>query len=141
MSAPREGPLGGPLTTVLVADDDADTRDLICFKLEQAGYTVRLASNGLEALAQVAVGGIDVAILDVVMPGATGLEICRRLRADPETARVPIMLVSARASGADLRNGFRAGADDYVVKPFSPRDLLNRVEAVVHWGAPLARTG
>jgi DNA-binding response OmpR family regulator len=123
------------VTTVLVADDDADICDLLCFKLEQAGYAVRVAADGPTALAAVASGDIDVALLDVMMPGASGLEVCRQLRADPITASLPVIMVTARASERDVQAGFAYGADDYLVKPFSPRELTRRLAAV------LQRTG
>jgi DNA-binding response OmpR family regulator len=119
------------MTTVLIADDDSDICDLLSFKLEQAGYAVRVAADGRMALAAVAAGDIDVALLDVMMPGVSGLEVCRQLRADPITASLPVIMVTARAGERDVQIGFAYGADDYVVKPFSPRELTRRVSAVL----------
>jgi DNA-binding response OmpR family regulator len=126
------------MTTVLVADDDADTRDLISFKLEQAGYTVLLAATGTAALAQIAAGGVDLALLDVMMPGATGLEVCRQIRADPDTAGLPVIIVTVMSSENNVQAGFDHGADDYLTKPFSPRELLSRVAASLYRASALA---
>jgi DNA-binding response OmpR family regulator len=114
-----------------VVDDDADIRDLVAFKLAQAGYEVDRAADGAGALAAVARRRPDLAILDVTMPGMSGIDLCRSLRADPETASVLVLLLTARAQERDVEAGFAAGADDYVVKPFSPRELVSRVEALL----------
>ncbi len=119
------------MTAVLVVDDDADIRDLVAFKLAQAGYEVDRAADGAGALAAVARRRPDLAILDVTMPGMSGIDLCRSLRADPETASVLVLLLTARAQERDVEAGFAAGADDYVVKPFSPRELVSRVEALL----------
>ncbi|WP_030176949.1 response regulator transcription factor [Spirillospora albida] len=123
------------MAIVLVAEDDSDIRDLIVFKLEQAGHTVLPAENGQVALRVAAGRTPDVALLDVMMPGMSGLDVCRALRERPETARIPIIMLTARAQESDVQTGLQAGADDYIVKPFSPRDLTQRVETV------LARAG
>jgi two-component system, OmpR family, response regulator MtrA len=122
-------------TRLVVADDDRDIRELVAFKLEQGGYQVAQAADGAEALAMITAERPALAVLDVMMPGLTGLDLTRRLRADPETAGLPIILLTARAQESDVEAGFAAGIDDYVVKPFSPRELMSRVQAV------LARTG
>jgi DNA-binding response OmpR family regulator len=119
------------LTTILVADDDLDIRELIVAKLSLAGDEVRAVADGTAALQALEDGGIDLALLDISMPGATGIEICEFLRASTTPQRVPVLLLSARAQDADLAAGYAAGADDYVVKPFSPRDLLARVQALL----------
>lgn len=123
------------MAIVLIAEDDSDIRDLIVFKLEQAGHTVLAAENGQAALKVAAGRTPDVALLDVMMPGMSGLDVCRALRERPETARIPIIMLTARAQESDVQTGLKAGADDYIVKPFSPRDLTQRVETV------LARAG
>jgi DNA-binding response OmpR family regulator len=122
-------------TRLLVADDDRDIRELVAFKLEQGGYHVVQAADGLEALELIAADRPALAVLDVMMPGLTGLDLTRRLRSGADTAGLPIILLTARAQESDVEAGFAAGIDDYVVKPFSPRELLSRVQAV------LARTG
>jgi DNA-binding response OmpR family regulator len=115
----------------LIADDDLDIRDLVAFKLEQAGYEVIAVDNGAAALSAARETPPDLAVLDVMMPGLSGIDVCRELHASPSTAALPVILLTARAQEGDVAVGFGAGADDYVVKPFSPRELLSRVEAVL----------
>jgi two-component system phosphate regulon response regulator PhoB len=119
------------MVTVLLAEDDTDIRDLVTFKLRQQGYEVRAFEDGLSALASARDEMPDLALLDITMPGMSGLDVCRELRADPATADVPIILLTARAQESDIETGFSVGADDYVVKPFSPRELVSRVQAVL----------
>lgn len=121
----------GQGSRVLVADDDRDIRDLVVFKLQQAGFVVDSAGDGLEALDLARSTRPDLLLLDVMMPGLSGVDVTRELRADPATARTPVILLTARAQEADVETGFATGADDYVVKPFSPRELLSRVQAVL----------
>jgi DNA-binding response OmpR family regulator len=116
---------------ILVADDDADIRDLVTFKLTQAGHEVHAFDNGEDALTDAFMAVPDVAVLDVMMPKLSGIGVCSALRADGRTARVPVLLLTARAQENDLERGFAAGADDYIVKPFSPRELVMRVTAVL----------
>ena len=119
------------MTAILVADDDLDIRDLVAFKLEQAGFDVTAVDNGLSALTSARETPPDLVVLDVMMPGMSGIEVCRELRGDQVTAGLPIILLTARAQEGDVEVGFGAGADDYIVKPFSPRELVKRVEAVL----------
>jgi len=119
------------MTAILVADDDMDVRDLVAFKLEQAGYDVVAVDNGLAALAAATRNPPDLVVLDVMMPGMSGIDVCRQLRLDQGTRSLPIILLTARAQEGDVEVGFGAGADDYIVKPFSPRELVSRVEAVL----------
>jgi DNA-binding response OmpR family regulator len=119
------------MVTVLLAEDDTDIRDLVTFKLRQAGYEVRAFEDGLSALASARDEVPDLALLDITMPGMSGLDVCRELRDDPATADMPIILLTARAQESDIETGFSVGADDYVVKPFSPRELVSRVQAVL----------
>jgi DNA-binding response OmpR family regulator len=121
----------GDRTRVLVVDDDRDIRDLVTFKLEQAGYEVRQAEDGLQALDAVRAWAPDLVVLDVMMPGLSGIDVVRELRADPATSATPVILLTAKAQEADVETGFVTGADDYVVKPFSPRELVSRVQAVL----------
>jgi two-component system phosphate regulon response regulator PhoB len=118
-------------TRVLVVDDDDDIRELIRWKLRASGYDVEAAADGEAALAAAAETRPDLVVLDWMMPRLSGLEVCRALRDDPATAGVPVILLTAKAQEADIERGFAAGADDYVVKPFSPREVLSRVEAVL----------
>ena len=119
------------MTAILIADDDPDIRDLVAFKLEQAGFDVTAVDNGLAALSSAVEAPPDLVVLDVMMPGMSGIDVCRQLRVEAATAHLPIILLTARAQEGDVEVGFGAGADDYVVKPFSPRELVSRVEAVL----------
>ncbi len=119
------------MTTVLVADDDSDIRELVTFKLEQAGYTVLAVADGLAALDAARAHAPDLAILDVMMPGLSGFDVCAELRRGKRTAGLPVILLTAKAQEQDVTAGFATGADDYVVKPFSPRELVSRVQAVL----------
>jgi DNA-binding response OmpR family regulator len=117
------------MATVLLAEDDADIRFLVIFKLTQAGYQVRVFGDGLSAVADAREHPPDLAILDVMMPGMSGLEVCQELRKDPATANIPVIILTAMAQETDIAAGFAAGADDYIVKPFSPREFVVRVNA------------
>jgi DNA-binding response OmpR family regulator len=113
---------------VLVVDDDTEVRELITYTLED--YDVRTASDGDEAIREIAAQVPDVMVLDIMMPGMSGLKVLELLRADPVTADLPVILLTAKAQEADLDRGYALGADDYVVKPFSPLELARRVDAV-----------
>lgn len=117
--------------TVLVAEDDDDIRALVVYRLERSGYEVVQALDGEEALRLVAEHTPDLAILDVMMPKLDGYEVTRRLRSDPSTSRLPVILLTARSQEADVNEGFAAGADDYLRKPFSPDELRARVQAIL----------
>jgi DNA-binding response OmpR family regulator len=119
------------VTTVLVADDDADIRDLVAFKLERAGLEVITVGDGQAAVEQARAHRPALAVLDVSMPLLSGIDVCRTLRADPVTAGMLIIMLTARVQEQDVEGGFSAGADDYVTKPFSPRELVSRVEALL----------
>ena len=119
------------MTTVLVADDDSDIRDLVAFKLGQAGYTVLSVGDGLAALEAARTHQPDLVVLDLMMPGLSGLDVCAQLRRSPQTASLPVIMLTAKAQEQDVTAGFATGADDYVVKPFSPRELVSRVQAVL----------
>ena len=114
------------MACVLVADDDAHIREVARFALVRAGHTVELAAHGVAASDRVARGGIDLIVLDVLMPELDGFALCRRLR-----GQVPIVFLSSRGEEADRVLGLELGADDYVTKPFSPRELVARVAAVL----------
>jgi DNA-binding response OmpR family regulator len=115
----------------LIAEDDRDIRELVTTKLTAAGYQVLSYGNGPEALAATHQHRPDVALLDVMMPGISGLEILTRLQKDPATATIPVILLTAKSQEFDINSGFAVGAADYIVKPFSPRDLVSRVNAVL----------
>ncbi len=116
---------------ILVADDDRDIRELVEFKLVQAGYEVVTAEDGPQALTAVRSEPFDLVVLDVMMPQMTGIEVCRTLRAEHKTATLPVILLTAKAQAADMQAGLAAGANDYLTKPFSLRDLSNRVDAAL----------
>lgn len=119
------------MTTVLLAEDDADIQFLVAFKLGKEGYQVRAFGDGVSALDDAREHPPDLAILDIMMPGRSGLEVCRELRRDPATAGIPVILLTALAQEADITAGLAAGADGYIVKPFSPRELMTHVTAVL----------
>jgi DNA-binding response OmpR family regulator len=121
----------GDRPVVLVADDDDDIRDLVAFRLDRAGYEVLRAGDGEQALQLAKEHKPDLAVLDVMMPKLTGYDVTRELRANAETSRIPVILLTARVQEADVARGFEAGADDYVKKPFSPQELKARVQAVL----------
>jgi len=112
---------------VLIADDDEDILALVRTIVERQGHEVMAARDGAEALALVVQRRPDLAVLDISMPELDGLEVLRRLRAESHTRDVPVVLLSARAQEADVALGFGTGADAYVRKPFSPRELADHV--------------
>jgi DNA-binding response OmpR family regulator len=115
--------------TVLVADDDRDVLNLVRFRLERDGLRVLTASDGAQALELARRERPHVCVLDVMMPKLGGLELVKRLREDPATAGVRIILLTARSADGQVDEGFELGADDYVTKPFSPQELRQRVRA------------
>jgi DNA-binding response OmpR family regulator len=119
------------MAKIVVADDDADIRDLVVFKLQQSGHDIVSVADGAAAVEACRDALPDLAVLDVMMPGMSGLDACRELRGDPALAGIPVILLTARAQETDIEQGFNVGADDYVVKPFSPRELASRVAAVL----------
>ena len=118
---------------ILVVDDEASIRELLTFNLKKNGYEVTAAADGREALAKAA--GMDLVLLDIMLPEVDGLEVCRRLKADPQTSGIPIIMLTAKAEEIDRVLGLELGADDYVVKHFSMRELLARVKAVLRRSA------
>jgi DNA-binding response OmpR family regulator len=116
---------------VLVADDDADILALVTFRLERSGCRVLRAADGAEALELARERQPDLAVLDVMMPRLTGLEVARALREDDRTRELPVILLTARVRDSDVQAGLEAGATSYVRKPFSARELWERVEALL----------
>ena len=116
---------------ILVAEDDRDIASLIAHYIQKAGWHAHLTASGDDALAHARKQPVDVAILDVMLPGMSGLEVCRLLRADRATATLPILMVTARAEETDRIMGLEIGADDYISKPFSPNELMARIRALV----------
>jgi two-component system phosphate regulon response regulator PhoB len=120
----------GTSPTVLIVDDEKDLRQLIDFNLKQAGYRTLHAATGEEALAQVARHAPHMILLDLNLPDLAGTEVARRLKADPDTREIPIVMLTARGGEADRIAGFELGAEDYVPKPFSVRELVLRLNVV-----------
>lgn len=116
---------------ILVAEDDADIADLIALYVRKAGWTPHVTASGDAALAYARAQPVDLVVLDLMLPGLSGLEVCRALRADRATAALPIIMVTARAEEADRITGLDLGADDYVAKPFSPNELVARIRALL----------
>jgi two-component system response regulator MtrA len=119
------------MSIIVVADDDADIRELVVYRLERDGHDVTAVGDGIAAVEELRQQPADLAILDVMMPGMSGIDATRAIRQDPSLADVRIILLTARTREADLEIGYLAGADDYVAKPFSPRELSLRVSAVL----------
>lgn len=117
--------------TILVAEDDRDIADLIAHYLTKAGWTVRIVGSGAEALAVLRQDPVDLVVLDVMLPGLSGLEVCRAIRTDRKTAGLPVVMVTARAEETERILGLDIGADDYLSKPFSPNELVARIRALI----------
>ena len=121
----------GPLPRVLVVEDEEDIRALVRYNLEQEGFGVDDASDGAQGYEAIRRRAPDAVVLDLMLPGMSGLELCQRLRAEAATQRLPIVMLTAKSSEVDRILGLEMGADDYVVKPFSPRELVARIRAVL----------
>ena len=121
---------------VLVVDDEPDLLELVRINLAQSGYTVETAASGSDALAALRRAPPDVMILDLMLPDLSGTELCARVRADQRLAALPIIMLTAKSEEIDRVVGLELGADDYVTKPFSPRELALRVRAVLRRRAP-----
>ena len=126
------------MNRILIVEDDHDIADLIAHHLGRAGYTADIVTDGGEALGQVRKKPPQLIVLDWMLPGLSGLEICRMLRADATTSCIPIIMLTARVDETDRIVGLEIGADDYVTKPFSPKELVARVRAVLR---RVSRTG
>ena len=127
-------------TRILVVDDEPDILELVQYNLSKDNYDVIGVESGEEALAQVYATPPDLIVLDLMLPGVDGLEVCRVLKRDTRTAAIPIVMLTARGEEADMVAGLELGADDYLTKPFSPRVLLARIRAVLrrHSTTPIA---
>ena len=120
--------------SVLVVDDERDILELVKYNLDKEGYQVTVVTTGEDALAAARTKLPDIVILDLMLPGVDGLEVCRRLKADPKTRTIPIVMLTAKGDEADVVTGLELGASDYVTKPFSPRVLTARIKAVLRRG-------
>lgn len=122
--------------TILIADDEPNQLELLSYNLEQAGFTVMQAKNGQDALQKIEDHAPDLVILDWMMPHLSGIELCRLLRSRSDTMILPIIILSARGEEGDRTLGLDSGADDYMSKPFSPRELVSRVKALLRRSRP-----
>jgi phosphate regulon transcriptional regulator PhoB len=120
---------------ILVVDDEPDLVELISYNLNKEGFEIDSASDGEEALRKIRTGSFDLVILDLMLPGIQGMELCRIIRKDPKTEGLPIIMVTAKSEEVDRVLGLEIGADDYIAKPFSPRELAARVKAVLRRAA------
>ena len=122
---------------ILVIDDEPEVLELVGFNLQQSGFSVATANNGRDGLTKARTISPSLIVLDVMMPEMDGLEVCKALRRDAATAPIPIIILTARASEIDRVLGLELGADDYVTKPFSPRELVLRVKKLIERERPL----
>ena len=122
--------------TILIADDEPNQLELMDYNLRNAGFSIIKASNGLEALELIENHSPDLIILDWMMPKMSGIDVCRTLRSRSETKLLPIIILSARSEDSDKSLGLDTGADDYISKPFSPKELLSRVKALLRRSRP-----
>ncbi len=116
---------------ILIVDDDSDILELLRYNLEKEGYRIFFACDGNDALSILNDECIDLAVLDIGLPGFSGIDICRRMKKDERLKGIPVIFVTARTQESDILIGFQAGADDYVRKPFSPKELLARVNSLL----------
>jgi two-component system phosphate regulon response regulator PhoB len=121
---------------VLIVEDEADLRELVRYNLEAEGFRVSLAESGDEAVERIRDGVPDLILLDWMLPGLSGIELCRRWRSREETARTPIIMITARGEEEERVRGLATGADDYVVKPFSMPELVARIQALLRRSSP-----
>jgi two-component system phosphate regulon response regulator PhoB len=124
------------MTSVLLVDDERDLLSLLDFNLRAAGFETSLATTGEQALAQVRRRVPDLVVLDLMLPDVSGTEVCRQLKSDPRTRHVPVVMLTAKGDEVDRVVGFEVGADDYVTKPFSVRELVLRLKAVLRRSGP-----
>src|ERR687893_3028197 len=122
--------------TILVVEDESSIASFVSLYLKNAGYSVRTAANGTEALAQAATGDASLILLDLMLPDIDGIEVCRRIR---KTSDVPVLMLTARDEDVDKIIGLEVGADDYLTKPFNPRELVARVKSIMRRATPERR--
>jgi len=122
------------MTKILVIDDEPDAVELVEFNLRSAGYEVVTAADGAEALKKARAHSPDLVVLDVMLPEVDGLEVCKILRRDPATSGIPLIMLTAKAAEIDRVLGLELGADDYITKPFSPRELVLRIKNLLKRG-------
>jgi two-component system alkaline phosphatase synthesis response regulator PhoP len=117
---------------ILVVDDEEDVLELVRYNLEKSGYKVITATSGEEAMTEARGKTPDLIILDLMLPGMDGLEVCRQLKSDIKTERIPIVMLTAKGEETDIVTGLELGADDYITKPFSPKVLIARLRRLLH---------
>jgi two-component system phosphate regulon response regulator PhoB len=120
-----------PNECILVVEDEEDILELVQYHLNREGYRVKEATTGEEALRKVRTEAPELIVLDLMLPEIDGLEVCRRVKGDPSTAEIPIVMLTAKGEEADIVAGLELGADDYITKPFSPRVMVARIRAVL----------
>jgi two-component system alkaline phosphatase synthesis response regulator PhoP len=121
-----------PKENILIVDDEEDVLELVRYNLDKSGYKILTATTGEDALAKARAKLPNLMILDLMLPGIDGLEVCRKLKGDSKTANIPIIMLTAKGEEADIVTGLELGADDYVTKPFSPKVLVARVRRILH---------
>ncbi len=122
---------------ILVVEDDEDIQQLVGYNLIKAGFMVTYADTGEQALAQLPSSGLDCILLDLMLPAMSGFEVCKAVRANPQTRSIPIIMLTAKGEEDDIATGLDLGADDYITKPFSPKVLVSRIRAVLRRKAGL----
>lgn len=116
---------------ILIAEDEQDILDLLVFTLQYGGYEVVPTANGNQAIEQTRSQLPDLLLLDVRMPGMSGYEVCRQIKANPETKQIPVVFLSAKGQESEIKAGYQTGAIDYILKPFAPDELLNRLGEIL----------
>jgi two-component system phosphate regulon response regulator PhoB len=129
------------MARILVVEDEKDLQEVLTYNLRQAGHTPIVVSSGRDAVGAVSDHHPDLVLLDLMLPDVSGIEVCRRLKSENDTREIPIVMVTARGDEVDRVVGFELGADDYVVKPYSLRELLLRIEAVLRRRTPAPASG
>lgn len=132
------GDIGGDMPElVMVIEDEKEIRDLIRYNLERAGFRVACAADGEEGLQRIVASRPDALVVDLMLPGRSGLEVIREVRGEPLTRDLPVVVLTARGAEMDKLLGFEHGADDYMTKPFSPRELIARLQALLRRSRPM----
>ncbi len=119
------------MTKILIAEDERDIRELVSFSLQFGGFTVVQASNGVEALERAQAELPDLVLMDVRMPKMTGYEACKQMKQIPAVRDIPVVFLSAKGQESEIQTGLEAGAEEYILKPFAPDDLVKQVQAVL----------
>jgi two-component system, OmpR family, phosphate regulon response regulator PhoB len=136
LTDPKKLELNMPKTSILIVEDDNDILNLLKYNLQSAGFDVLASDNGYDGLVTAKRDLPELVVLDLMLPGMDGLEVCRELKRNPETRNIPVIMLTARGDEIDRIVGLELGADDYVVKPFSPREFILRIKAVLRRSAP-----